>query len=876
MRPAEIWRRLRSWARRDALARELSLELRAHLALLARDFEQAGMSKDDAHAAARRQLGNDLSIREESRDSWGLPALDAVLQDFRHALRGLAKAPAFSVAVILTLGLGIGATTAIFGVLSGVVLHPLPFPNEGRLITLCEQYPGATKDWCSVSPPNVEDIAERSRTIEAIGMGRAWSTTYVTMPTGAEGVSAGIATPGLFHALGVGVVRGRMIEASDLVGRPSDVALLTYETWKEKFGGDTAAVGRTVALDGHPVRIVGVLEPGFHLPQFEFVQLWRPVHINPRDEQHRDWRGFVAYGRLRAGSSLRDARVELATITTALRREHFGTTPGWNIVPMPLRDLVVGGIRPVLLMFLGAVALVLLIACANVSNLLLARTAVRGREMALRSALGASAGRIVRALLTESLVLALGGTAVGVALAAGAVRVFRALAPGGIPRIAEVGLDARVLAFASGLSVLTALLVGLAPAVRASRADLAQALREGGRSGPARHTRLNSVLVTLELAMAVLLVAGAATLARSFAAFIAWNPGFETRHLALFNLSPAAARYDTGPKLGALWDRLESGLAAVPGVAAVGTASAGPIFGGREGSEMELEGWPPDQRMPIRWSDVSPGYFAALGVPLKRGRALDAHDVYGGPSVCLVNETLARRYWPGQDPIGRTIVFPVGRQRETFTIVGVVGDVPPVTPGTAPEPEMYWSNRQAPRPYTYVLLRTTVDPALVAGTIRARLKEIDGDFDPRVIRTMPELQDRELTAPRFDMLLLVSFGVAALLLAAVGTYGLLAYNVTQHTREIGIRLALGAQPRHVIRSVLSRGLGMSGAGIALGLGAFLLVGRAIAPLAPGVSLKDPLTLAGAGAVLLGVAAAACLVPALRAGRVDPILTLSAE
>jgi predicted permease len=875
VRPGEFWRRLVSWGRREELAQELSQELQTHLELLARDFEQSGMTTEDARAAARRQLGNELLIREQSRDSWGLPALDAVFQDLRHALRGLAKAPAFSAAVLLTLGLGIGATTAIFGVLSGVVMRPLPFPNEDRLITLCEQYPGASKDWCSVSPPNVEDIAARSRTIEAIGIGRSWSS-HMTTPNGAEGVQSGIATPGLFRALGVGVIRGRMIDASDLIGRPSDVALLTYEMWQGKFAGDTSAVGRTILLDEHPVRIVGILQPGFQVPLFEYVELWRPVHIDPRDEQHRDWRGFVAYGRLRAGSSLREARVELAAITTELRRERFATTPGWDIVPMSLRDLVVGGVRPVLLMFLGAVALVLLIACANVSNLLLARTAVRGREMALRSALGASAGRIVRALLVESLVLALGGTAVGVALAAGAVRVFRALAPGGIPRVSEVVLDARVLAFASGLSVLTALLVGLAPALRASRVDLAQALREGGRSGPARHARLNALLVTLELAMAVLLVAGAATLARSFAALIAWNPGFETRHLALFSVSPASARYDSPAKLGALWDRIEGGLTAIPGVAGVGLASAGPNFGGRENWEMELEGRPVDQRVSIRWFDVSPGFFAALGVPLKRGRALDAHDVYGAPSVCVVNETLARRYWPGQDAIGRTIVFPAGQQRETFTIVGVVGDVPPVQPGASPEPEMYWSNRQQPRPYTWVVVRTTVDPATTFGMIRSRLKEVDADFDAKVIRTMPELQDRQLTAPRFDMLLLMSFGVAALLLAAVGTYGLLAYNVTQHTREIGIRLALGAQPRHVVRSVLSRGLGMSGAGIALGLGAFLLVGRAIAPLAPGVSLHDPLTLAGAGAVLLGVAAAACLIPALRAGRVDPILTLSAE
>ena len=388
----------------------------------------------------------------------------------------------------------------------------------------------------------------------------------MSTPDGDVGVRSGIATPALFRALGVGVVRGRMIDSADLLGRESDVALVTYEMWQARFNGDTAIVGRIVALDKHPVRIVGVLQPGFQLPLFENLELWRPVHVLPRDERNRDWRGFVAYGLLKPGVSLGQARTELAGITATIRREHFAATPAWGVAVMPMRDLIVRNVRPTLLLFLSAVAMVLLIACANVSNLLLARAATRGREMAVRAALGAGRGRVVRALLAESLVLSALGAAAGVAIAEWAVLAFRALTPAGVPRVSEVGLDLPVLAFACALAVIAALLVGVTPALRASRVDLAQALREAGRGGPGSRSRLGTALVVVELAMAVLLVAFAGTLTRSFVAFNAWSPGFEREHVALFSLSPAAGRYDTKEKLDLLWDRVEAAVAAIPGV----------------------------------------------------------------------------------------------------------------------------------------------------------------------------------------------------------------------------------------------------------------------------------------------------------------------
>jgi putative ABC transport system permease protein len=871
----ELWRRLRFWRRRDALDRALAAELRDHLALLAREYEHAGLTPLDAQRAATRRLGNVGRIREESRDSWGFRFTDTLLQDLRHAVRALRRTPGLAITVILTLGLGIGATAAIFSVVYGVLLRPLPLPYEDRLVTICETGPTTSTDWCRISPPDMADVVARSRTIATVGIGREWSADLGTAK-GIRRVHGGIATPGLFAALGATVIRGRLFAESDLLTGDSDLVLLTSEMWHTKFGGDTGIIGRSLMLDGNVVRVVGVLHPGFQAPEFDNVELWRLLHLNSHEERYRNWQGFVAYGRLKPNVSLAQARADLAPIAASIRSEHFANTARWGIAVKSLRDLVVGSVRSRLVLFLAAVALVLLIACANVGNLLLARGAMRGREIAARAALGAGPRRIVRTLLVESLLLAGAGAVAGLALALAAIRAFRVLAPAGLPRIASVDLDVHVLLFAATLAVLTALGVGLVPALRASRIDLAQALREGGRAAPARRSPLGSILVAVELSMAVVLVAGAGALTRSFAAFNAWRPGFDREHLLLFSLSQPGVRYDSAAKLATMLDRAEAELNAIPGVKATATASAGPIFGERETWEMELEGLPADERVSIRWSDVSPGYFRTLGVARLQGRDLDGRDVYGAPLTCLVNATLARRFWPGLDPIGRTIVFPVGTDRQTFHVVGVVADVPPLAPGAAPEPEMYWSNRQQPRPDTWVAVRTSVAPASIESLVHARIAGLDRDMGIGAMRTMPELMRDELTTPRFTMLLLQAFGLVALLLAAVGTYGLVAYLVTIRRREIGIRLALGAQRTEVTSGVIWQGLRLAFVGIMMGLITFVALGTSIAALAPGVSLRDPMSFVSTSAILVAITVAACAIPAIRAGRTDPALTLGVE
>jgi len=796
---------------------------------------------------------------------------DLVL-DVRYALRTLLNQRAFSLAAVLTLALGIGITTAIFGIVYGILLRPLSFPSANRLFTVCERFPGARADWCSISPPNVEDLATRSRAIEAIGIGRDWPYHLATKE-GAESIQGGLATPGLFHALAVRPRLGRLIEQSDLIGRESTVAVLSYQMWQLRFGGATDVVGRVVSLDGKPVTIVGVLPREFQLPKFEDVQLWRPVHFDPRDESQRDWRGFVAYGRLAPGVPLSVFRSELAGIAASIGREHFPTTAGWGLAAMSLQDLVVGGVRSILLLFLGAVVVVLLIGCANVANLLLARAIVRRRETALRAALGASRGRIARHLLVESLVLAVVSAGIGVAFALWATDAFKAMAPASLPRLGDVRVDERVLGFALALSVGTTLIFGLGPALRSTRADVAQALREGGRTASRGGRRVGAIIVVGELALASMLISGAGLLTRSFGALTSWSPGFERQHLLIFSLFAATEKYPQA-QVPALWDRVESALRSTPGVTAAGSASAGPLFGGREPDEVRLEGRITPAGATVRWFDVSPGFFATLGVPLARGRDLDTRDVDGAPFAALVNETLARRYWPGEDPLGRRITLL--EHKITFTVVGVVRDIAPVEPGKVAEPQMYWSNRQLPRPFSYFVVRTSLPPASIAKAIRERLRTLDRDLVPGSMQTMDEMMERTLRTPRFDMLLLVFFGATALILAAIGTYGLLAYLVSQRTRELGIRLALGAQRRHILAAVLREGLRLAGTGVLVGVVGSVAMSRAMASVAVGVSALDPLTLAASALVLALVSVAACAAPARRASRVDPALTMSAE
>jgi putative ABC transport system permease protein len=800
----------------------------------------------------------------------------AIASDIRLALRSLSKHRTVTLVAIATLALSIGITTAVFSVVNGVVLRPLPFPAPDRLIALCELDRGEKTDWCGASVPNVYEVASRVPDIAVAGIARSWPFMMKTTD-GSEMVDGGLATAEAFRALGIAPLAGRLIAPEDIGTNWRRVVVLGNDIWRARFGSRTDVIGQSITLDGEPHAIIGVLPPNAKLPLLGHVQMWRPVHVDPRDEERRDWRGFLAYARLRDGASIERTRTEVAAAAADIQRRHFPTQPGWSIGVKSWLDVIVGSVRRTMFVFLGAVGFVLLIGCANVANLLLARSTARQREMALRTALGATRGALVRALLLESFLLALAGAAAGLLLAWWATRAFIALAPGGIPRIDQIGLDRHVLGFSVGLSVLTTLLVGTAPALQATRVNVHTTLGEGGRAGTAgrRAARLGSALIVAEVALAVVLVAGAGLLGRTFATLLDWQPGFEQQHL-LTAWVLASPRFEKREQFVNLFARAEEDLRTIPSVVAVGAGSAGPLFGGDGEGMFTIDGRTPESGAPRQaaaWFDISPGYFRAIGLPIVRGRDVSDRDVDGTPLVAVINETFARRYL-GTEPLGRRIHMV--EHDADFTVVGVVRDVPPVRPGDAVSPQIFWSNRQAPRPATYFLVRTVGDPASVTAAIRARLHALDPDMHISKIQTVRDWLAQELVRPRFGAVLLATFGALALALAAIGTYGLIAYAVAQRTREIGIRMALGAKPRVIVGEILARGMKLAGLGVALGFIGALGLTRLIRGMLAGVSANDPVSFGVSALLLITGAALACVLPARRASRVDPVVALRTE
>ncbi len=801
----------------------------------------------------------------------------ALASDLRYAVRSLATHRTVTLVAIATLALSIGITTAVFSVVNGVVLRPLPFADPDRLVALCEVDRSEKTDWCGASVPDVYEIARSVPDIAVAGVARSWPFMMRTKD-GAESVRGGLATAEAFQAIGIKPLMGRLIGADDIGTNWRRIVVLSSDVWRTRFGGRQDVIGQSITLDDEPHTIVGILPPDARLPQLEDVEMWRPVHVDPRDEQRRDWRGFLAFVRLRDGASLERAQSEVATVAARIQRQHFPTQPGWTVNVRPWLDVVVGSVRRTMYVFLGAVGFVLLIGCANVANLLLARATTRQREMAVRTALGATRGVLVRALLAESLVLALAGAAAGLALAWWASRAFVALAPGGIPRIDQVGLDARVLAFTTLLSILTTLLVGTAPALRVTRVDLHETLGEGGRSRTAgrRATRLGSALIVAEIALAVILMTGAGLLGRTFATLLDWRPGFEQQHLLTAWALASPGTFQKRQQVVELWKRAEDELRTIPSVVSVGSGSAGPLFGGDGDQLFTIDGRAPSPGAPRQaafWFDISPSYFRTIGLPVVRGRDLSERDAEGAPLVAVINETLAKRFLTGE-PLGR--VIHMKESDADFTVVGVVRDVPPVRPGDEIPPQIFWSNRQVPRPATYFLVRTAGDPATVASAIRTRLHAVDADVHVSRVRTLAEWLSRELVRPRFGAVLLTVFGVLALLLAAIGTYGVVAYGVAQRTREIGIRIALGARPGVVVVEILAKGLKLAGLGVALGLIGALGLTRIIRGMLAGVGPTDPVSFGVSAALLITGAAVACVLPARRASRVDPLVALKAE
>ncbi|MGD2069486.1 MAG: ABC transporter permease [Gemmatimonadota bacterium] len=809
---------------------------------------------------------------------WEGKTMGRILSELRKAGRTLLRTPLFGGTAGLILAVAVGAATAIFTVVDGVLLEPLPLPDSEELVILCERHP-SLQEYCVASPPTTEDFAARTSTLEDIGLGRGWAFSISDGDRRIR-LRSGIATPSFFHVLEAEPVVGRLF-ADDEVGEDANVVLLGYEAWTTWFGADPGVVGTTLSLGGVPHVVVGVLPEGFDLPTERGIQLWRPLHFDPRNEERRSWRGFSVVGRLRDGVGVDQARVDLTGIYGALRAETEAVTDEWRLEVMPLRAWVVRGVRANLLVFLGAVGLLLLIACANVANLLLVRSARRSREFAVRAALGARRADLAGSVLAESAWLSLVGGAGGLLLAWLGTRAFLAFAPAGIPRLDNVSLDATVFVFAVGVSALTVALFGLLPAWRSSGTDLAAGLR-GASSRTTEDGRLRKGLVVAELALAVVLLTTAGLMTRSFVNFLRWDPGFEREGLAAMAVyfTPEAVE---GIGLVPIFRQAETAAETVPGVQSASLASAIPLLGGRERAEYRVEGSPPAEGEDLpqaRVYDVAPGYFETLGVPLTRGRFFTEEDDQDASPVLIVNEAFARLNWPREEAVGRRLTVPAGNwgsEDVEYRIVGVVADVEPLTPGVSPEAEMYRTDRQYARPFPFLVIRTVGDAGPIAERVRdGLLAGVSPDLEISLNGTMDGLVQRELVRPRFNMLLVAAFAGAALLLTAVGVYGVLAYAVVQRRREMGIRIALGSDRDRIVRDVMGDGVRMALLGILAGLAGSVAVAGIVRSVIFGVEPTDPLTLGATALLVALLAAAASLVPAVRASRVDPVGLLREE
>ena len=873
------WRvRLRALLDGDRADRELDDELRHHVAREIEARSARGVPLDEARRQALAALGGLAPTRERVRESRFGAALGEGLRDVRYGLRLLRRHVGFTAATVLTLTLAIGATTAIFSVVDAVLLQPPGFPEPERLVTLWQTDPDDGNRPVEVSPADFLDWRDRTRSFERIAAVEPWSLDF----TGAgepEMFFGSLVTEGFFELLGANAVQGRTFLPEE--HRPgSGVAVLTYGSWQRRFGGETDIIGRSLVLDGEPYTVIGVLGPDFELglergrPERDF---FLPKTFAEYEASSRGSGWWHVVGRLRPDVTLAEAQAEMDAVAARLAEEYPRTNAdiGAHVIPLQVRQ--VEAVRPMLLLLQGAVLFVLLIACVNVANLMLARCTRRAPEFAVRMAVGGGRGRLLRQLLTESTVVAVLGGIGGFAFATVSLEAITAFMPADVPRLGQVAVNPRLLGFAVGLVGLTTLACGMAPALHVVRQNVHDLLR-GQRTGAnAAQQRLRRALVAAEVALALVLLVGAGLLVQSFVRLVNVDLGFapaNTITLQVFHY-----RDDGLAATANFFRETLDGIRTLPGVAAAGAVSAFPlgVADVTRQSLLELDDrppFPPGEEPSTVVAAATPGYLDALGIPLRAGRWFDARDDAERPAVVVINETLARQHWPDTDPLGRRVSLSVvfGGQIDA-EIVGVVGAVRPGGYGSAPRPEVFVPHAQAPDGSMTYVVRTAGDPLASVPAIQ----DVVWDADPLQtfysVATVEQLLSETLAARRFTTTLLTLFGVAALVLATLGIYGVIVVATAQRTREIGLRLAMGAEPRHVIGMVVRGALGLAGAGVAIGLPASLLVSRSLGSLLIDIAPFDAATLAAVSALLLLVAAGAAYLPAQRAARVDPLAAL---
>jgi len=869
---------------RKRFGSELDEEMRFHLEQAEREFVAGGMMPESARYAAMRQFGNSTRVKEKSLEAVGF-SFESVWQDLRYAVRQLRANLGFTAIITMTLGLSIGANSAIFSVIEGVLLKPLPYPHSEQIVRLfltSAEYPKFP-----LNPFDFLDFRARNKSFASMA---AFTRDDMQLSGSGEPVQLsgfGI-TSGYFRVLGLKPQLGREFDFNAEIPGNGQQVILSNRLWRTRFEGAADIVGRKITLNMKPYTVIGVMPEGtehpgndYHsLPYGESVDVWWPFEFEGNSSQ-RGSHYIEGVARLKDGVQPAQANAEMNAMMAQLGREHEGDT-GWNVLVIPLYREVVGANQRMLWVLLGAVGMVLLIACANAANLLLARAAARQREVAVRLALGAPRRRLVRQMLTESLLISLLGGGLGAALAEGGVRALVALLPAGFPRAHDIHVNALVFAFTFLVSIATGVLFGLAPALQASRIDPKRGLYEGGRSstGSARQGRLRNALVISEVSLACVLLIGAGLMLRSFLNQLHLNAGFKKDHVLTASLSLPQAVYKKDTDIARFYDRLMANLSTLPGVESAGAGSDLPWTGYDEnagGFTIEGKKAPPHQEFHARYHMATPDYFRALGTPLVRGRFFTEADKDGAPYVVIVNQAMAVRYWPNEVVIGKRFTFAdAPKEKDWFTIVGVVADVKdkPSSPGA--EPAFWWSHLQQPSRDMLVVIRASSDPRLLVDSLRDQVRRLDPSLAVADIRLMDQVADESIATPRFSFFLVGLFAGLAIVLAAIGTYGVISYSVSQRIPEFGLRLALGAPPGDVLRLVLAQAAQLAITGAVAGVIVALGLARVLRSLMYNVSPADPLTFTAVGLGVVAIALIACYLPARRATRTSPMIALRTE
>ena len=806
--------------------------------------------------------------------------MESLLRDLKFSVRSLLKRPALAIIAIVTLAIGIGANSAIFSVVNALLLKPLPFPDPDRIVALWDKVPSRGVERNEVTVANYLDWRAQNRTFEQLGMYRWWSTN-LTGADSPERVQGFQVTPNFLDIVGVKPLLGRGFSGDEDQPGKDAVALLTYSLWQRRFGGDPNIVNKTIETNGVVRTVIGVMPPEFNYPKG--AEIYAPLTITPELARNRSNHGYLGIGRLKPGVSLPGARADLDTIASQLERQYPETNTGRGVVIYPILEDTVRMYSTALWVMMAAVGFVLLIACANVANLMLARATGRQREIAVRSALGASRFRIIWQLLTESVLLGVVGGALGILVGYWSVDAIRAANPGEAARFApgwnHLGINPSVLIFTLLLSVVSGVLFGLAPAWQRSKPDLNSSLKDGGRQGTTGSHRLRGLLVVSEVALSLMLLISAGLLIRSFLQLVKTDPGFNSDSLLTMNLVLPAAKYKDEPQRAAFYSELLRRVEALPGVELAAAINHLPLGGNNSSTSFLIEGLPdppPGQETSGRYRVCTPNYFKAMGIPVLRGRAFTDQDRAGSPPVIIVNETLARKYWPNTDAVGKRMRYtgPL-EQNPWMQVVGVAKDVKhemnlPITE------DFYVPHAQDAWLSMVLVAKTKVDPAAMAAPIRQQVWSIDKDQPVFDVKTMRDVRAISLTLYSFSSVMLSIFAGVALLLAAIGIYGVMSYAVTQRTQEIGIRMALGARAADVLKLVVRNGMSLAVIGAVVGLAGAYALTRLLASLLVGVTPTDSFTFLTVTFGLLLIALLACYIPARRATKVDPLVALRYE